>query len=436
MNKFLALFARHWAKNRVKLILTLTAVALGTGILILSFTASLLLKEQVSDELARNGSILYVANGTWGSDGTIEQERPSEWDSAAPSLVAEGGYTITGAVPITMPPFDEIRAGDKSYRLRSAVGTAPGYFEITGLEIIHGSPMTEEDISLGSKKVWLSRETAELLFGSAAGAVGQRVQPPGMAFGRGMGRDRQQNLIVSYTVAGVFENPSEVARRTYGLGDLVLPYSALIPAGGNAQMMLNFMSGLFMIGSTEPSVEKAAAEVSGILASAYGEDTQVTVWEGTPRGVSTYYEELRQAVSIFTVAVNILGMVLLVTSSLGIFSIMVVESLSRRRDIALERALGASQGAVVREFWSWSFALSLLGGVLGLLLALILAGPVFGTIAPLLGELSGALTGSLTLNPLAVLGGLALAMGCGGVLGLLPAVSAVQGGIADVLREA
>ncbi len=129
-------------------------------------------------------------------------------------------------------------------------------------------------------------------------------------------------------------------------------------------------------------------------------------------------------------------MVLLVTSSLGIFSIMVVESLSRRRDIALERALGASQGVVVREFWSWSFALSLLGGVLGLLLALILAGPVFGTMAPLLGELSGAFTGSLTLNPLAVLGGLALAMGCGGVLGLLPAVSAVQGGIADVLREA
>ncbi len=425
MNKFLALFARHWAKNRIKLILTLSAVALGTGILILSFTASLLLKEQVSDELARNGSILYVANGTWGNDGTIEQERPSEWDSAAPSLAAEGGYTITGAVPITMPPFDEIRAGDKSYRLRSAVGTAPGYFNITGLEIIHGSPMTEQDISLGSKKVWLSRE-----------AVGQRVQPPGMAFGRGMGRDRQQNLIVSYTVAGVFENPSEVARRTYGLGDLVLPYSSLIPAGGNAQMMLNFMSGLFMIGSTEPSVEKVAAEVSGILASAYGDDTAVTVWEGTPRGVSTYYEELRQAVSIFTVAVNILGMVLLVTSSLGIFSIMVVESLSRRRDIALERALGASQGAVVREFWSWSFALSLLGGILGLLLALILAGPVFGTIAPLLGELSGALTGSLTLNPLAVLGGLALALGCGGVLGLLPAVSAVQGGIADVLREA
>ena len=137
--------------------------------------------------------------------------------------------------------------------------------------------------------------------------------------------------------------------------------------------------------------------------------------------------------NIFTVAVNILGMVLLLTSSLGIFSIMVMEALNRRRDIALERALGASRGKVVKEFWSWSFILSLLGALGGTLLALVLAKPVLGTLAPLVGEFSQTFSGKIRLP--AALGGIALALGCGGLLGLLPAFSAVRDNIADGLRE-
>jgi putative ABC transport system permease protein len=140
-------------------------------------------------------------------------------------------------------------------------------------------------------------------------------------------------------------------------------------------------------------------------------------------------------VNIFTIAVNILGIVLLVISSLGIFSIMVVEALGKRRDIALERAIGASQGVVVREFWTWSTSLSCIGAVLGIVLALVLAKPVLGSLAPLVGEVGDDFAKAAGIQAGAIFAGLALALGCGGVLGLLPALSAVKGNISETLRE-
>ena len=434
MKKFLALFIRHWAKGPGKLLLTLFAVALGTGILILSFSTSMILKEQITDQLHQGGSVLFVANGEWGADGEIDQERPPQWDSEAPANVVAYGGTISYAAPVVIPNIDEITVGNSSYTLRSAVATAPEYFEIMGLDIVAGVYMTDTDIEQGGvKKVWISQEMAEMLFGSSEEAIGKFVIPPGQKISRGLGRNQEQNLITQYRVAGVFSSPSEVARRSFGIGDVIFPYTSQIPPEMNLQVMKNYMSGIFAVKSSESSVEKVQAEVGQILTTLYGDDVSVTVWEGNPKGVSTYQEELRQAVTIFSVSVNILGIVLLLTSSLGIFSIMVVEALSRRRDIALERALGASQLQVVKEFWSWSFLLSCLGAILGVVFSLILAKPVLNTIVPLVGEFSGDT--ALHLSPLAVLGGVSLALVCGGILGLLPAFSAVKGHIADVLRE-
>jgi len=263
--------------------------------------------------------------------------------------------------------------------------------------------------------------------------VGQKVIPPGMRFQRNNGRS--QDLLTQYNVAGIYRNPPEVARRSYGIADLITSVTAILPSEGNVTRKMDFMSERFVVSSNESSVDKVHSDISQIVENNYGYDISLVVWEGTPKGESTYMEELRQSVSIFTVSVNILGIVLLLTSSLGIFSIMVVEALGRKREIALERSLGASQMRVVKEFWSWSIMLSILGAVIGIILAFILAKPVLGTMAPLLGELSENFAEASGVKINSVAAGFFLAIGCGGFLGLLPAFSAVKGNISDTLRE-
>jgi len=436
MRKFISLFLRHWAKSPVKISLTVLSVALGTGILVLSFSISANLAKQVTEPLAKGGTVLYVQNGTIKSDGSIERVdgRP-QWDSDAPGKVKSDVAGVEQAVTVTMTPFDQVQAAGKSWRVRSAVGSAPDYFDVFGLKMVAGVGMTDADVDSGTKKIWLSEDFAKVIWGSAEAAIGQSVQPPGRMFGRGPGGDDQQNLIQNYTVAGVFRSPTEVSRRSYGIGDAVFPYTSVIPAGQNAALMKSFFSSTFVVRAVGVGTEKLTANIQSSLAANYGQDVSVAVWEGSPRGASTYLKELRQAVSIFSVSVNVLGLVLVLISSLGIFSVMVVESLGRRKEISLERALGASQGLVLREFWSWSVGLSLLGAILGLGFAFALASPVLGTLAPLVGEVSAQFKSAAGLDPWAVLGGVALALGCGGILGLLPALSAVKGSIADTLRE-
>lgn len=436
MQKFISLFLRHWAKSPVKISLTILSVALGTGILILSFSVSALLQREVTDQLEKGGTVLYVQNGTVKSDGTIERidGRP-EWDSQAPEKVRSDVAGVEQAVIVATVPFDEVQAAGKSWRVRSVIGSEPDYLDVFGLELVAGVPMTSSDVDSGTKKLWLSEEMATLMFGSAEAAVGQAVQPPGMLFARGPGGNDQRNLIQTYLVAGVYQTPNEVTRRSYGIGDAVFPYTSVLPGGGNAAVMKSFFASTFVVRAVGVNPDKLNASIRSSLAANYGDNVSVAVWEGSPRGASTYLQELRQAVDIFTVSVNVLGVVLLAISSLGIFSVMVVESLGRRKEISLERALGASQVLVLQEFWSWSVSLSLLGAVIGLVLAWALSGPVLGTLTPLVGEVSTQFS-SAGLDLGAVVAGLLLALGCGGILGLLPAFSAVKGTIADTLREA
>ncbi len=433
MKKFLTLLLRHWVKTPVKILLTISAVSLGTGILILSFSAGKILDEQVVDKMNDNGIIVNVVNGEWSADGSVEMERPSQWDSNIFNSLISDSDSISSAALLMNDPFTEVTVNGKSYILRSSAGTDPSYFDVYSLEIISGLPMTQQDYDSGFKKIWISEEMAVMLFGSAEKAIGGKVIPPGTRFQRGPGRS--QDLLTQYSVAGVYADPSEVARRSYGISDLIVPLTAMLPNDDNANRMLDFMSGKMVVKSSETSVDKLNSEISQIVENNYGYDINLLVWEGTPKGESSYMEELRQAVSIFTVSVNILGIVLLLTSSLGIFSIMVVEALGKKREIALERSLGASQIRVVKEFWTWSIMLSLMGAVIGVILAFILAGPVLGTMAPLLGELSGNFSEASGVRFTSIVAGFLLALGCGGILGLLPAFSAVKGNIAETLRE-
>ena len=435
MKKFFTLLLRHWMKTPVKIMLTITAVALGTGILIISFSAGSILESEVVSKMNDNGIILYGANGEWTSDGSLEMERPSQWDKSIFEKLVIDSPSISDAALIMVNPVDEVTVNGITYQVRSSVGTDPSYFDIFSLHMVNGTAMTAEDYDSAFKKVWISEDSAITLFGSADAAMGSKIAPPGSRFQRGSSQNRIQELITQYSVAGVFKTPSEVARRSYGISDIIFPVTSLLPSGDSAARILDFMSGRFVVKSSQTSVEKVNGEIAQIIENNYGPDISLLVWEGKPGGVSTYMEELRQAVSIFTVSVNILGIVLLLTSSLGIFSIMVVEALGRKREIALERSLGASQIRVIKEFWSWSIMLSFFGAAIGVILAFIFANPVLGTMAPLLGELSGDFSAAAGLKIPSIIAGFLLALGCGGILGLLPAFSAVKGNISDTLRE-
>jgi putative ABC transport system permease protein len=307
MKKLITTLLRHWVKTPVKISLTLLAVALGTGILILSFSASQIIQDEITSSMNKDGIVLQVVNGEWGDNGQIEMERPSNFDASVTSKLVTDSSTILYSAVVSNIPVQYLTVNGKSYQIRSAIGTDQSYLQVFSLDIIAGSPMTQTDYDTGLKKVWVSRETAEILFNSPENAIGKQVSPPATVNRRG----DESTTINYYSVAGVYENPSEVARRAYGIADVIFPVTSMVSGNNMSKRILDFMAGSMVIRSSSTSIEKVTAEVNQVIANNYGDDIKVTVWEGNSRGVSTYMEELRQTVSIFSVSVRILGIVLL-----------------------------------------------------------------------------------------------------------------------------
>ncbi len=434
MKKFFVMLIRQWAQSPIKVLLTLLAVSLGTFILILSFSVTNIIQSEVTDVLNEQGVIVHVANGEWSSDGGIDQNRPSEWDASAKDYLISDTDTVEYAAIVSFAPFAELTIDGSSYNLRSAVGTEPSYFDVYDLLLIAGNPMTDEDIDQGSRKTWISESTAIALFGSAEEAIGEWVQPPGMQMGRGM-NNKQENVVTLYSVTGVYGDPSEITRKSYGIGDLIIPYTALLPSGINSNMAKNLMSGMMVVKSSDTSIDSAESTIRQTLTQNYGDDIDIIVWEGSTQGETTYMHDLRKTVDVFTVSVNILGIVLMLVSTLGVFSIMLVEALSRKKHIALERALGASKGRIIKEFWSWSISMSFFGVVIGAIIAYFACPSVLSTIAPLVGDLSSELDLSSGIDLMALLESTILVLGFGGLFGLLPALPVVNDNISDVLKE-
>ena len=185
------------------------------------------------------------------------------------------------------------------------------------------------------------------------------------------------------------------------------------------------------------SVEKAESRIRAILEHEYGDDLMLGVWEGLPNSSAPLIEESRKSVSSFALAVSILGFIILATSSIGIFSVMLVEVLNRTRDIGLRRALGTSRAGIRRFFIGQAIYFSIIGSVVGTGLAVAFYRTIGNYLTPLF-DSAGFRAADIALTlpgplPVAIAVGSALVFGV--LFGFFPALSAARTPIIECIRE-
>ena len=301
-------------------------------------------------------------------------------------------------------PLTVLMSGVETANGKSALlfGVDPGFDQIISLKIVDGRTFRDRDVADGTRSCIIGTDLADLL--GASGQIGQKIPL------------NVNGNILEFEIVGVARTGSagllQGALGSYVPTMIYVPYSALyaqIDGIENQQVVVRLKS----------QSDDNASALTRILQRRFGKSQSYQV-----HSLIQEQDTLNRILDLITnVLTGIAGIALLV-ACLNILTTMLVQVRERRREIAIKKAIGASNGDILLEFLLESIRLSGIGAGIGIAAA-------GGCIAAVRWIWSVPAVLSLK-SAIIVLG---IAMGSGALFGVYPAGRAAHSDPIEGLRD-
>lgn len=264
---------------------------------------------------------------------------------------------------------------------------------VISVETIKGEKIKYSDIVSKNMLCQIDEETAKKLFGNK-NPIGEKID----VFLCG-----QTN---TFTVKGIVKESSSILQTSVGelLPNIIyIPFTTLQKIMGNSkinQIAVNF-SGEF---SNEVCIEKIKSVINN--KKIYSSNLHI-------EDLNKQRNTLNNLLSIITVVLKLIGGISLIVSGIGIMTIMLVTVNEKTKEIGIKKSIGARKSNIIFEFLFESAFISGIGGIIGTILMIItvlIAGVFFDI--------------SIIINFKTVLFTLSVAILCGIIFGVYPAIKA------------
>jgi putative ABC transport system permease protein len=323
--------------NKVRAILTMLGVIIGSACIVLVVTVALAGKRYIIGEIEGVGANLVHASVIHSGPVTLADEiTPADLEAVKANIptVVEAAGTNDMAMSTSV--------NGKEYPIY-LVGVTAGFQKIRNLLVLQGRYLDQDDLRTQSKVCLLTPELADLLFPSES--------PLGKDIGIGE---------LHFTVIGVYKERVG----SFGLTE-IRPESVIVPFS-----LIKYYTGTeffktFYVQADKPEdVPMVTSQVRQVLESRHRSEAKYRV-----ENLAGILETAHSISLALTVLLILVALIALTISGIGIMNIMLVTVTERTREIGIRKAIGARRDSILYQFLMEALLISGTGALVGIVIA-------------------------------------------------------------------
>jgi putative ABC transport system permease protein len=326
--------------NKVRAMLTMLGVVIGSACIVLVVTVALAGKRYIIGQIEAVGANLVYAelihSGSARSFTLADEITPADLQAVRQSV--PGAVEAAGTVDIPMSLSVEGREHPINL-----VGVTSGFQKIRNLVVLKGRFLDQDDMMTQSKVCLLTPSLATLMFDT---------ESP-------LGRDIRVGEL-HFTVVGVFkERVSTFGQTEIRKESVIVPFSLIKYYTGT-----DYLHILYVQADGPEDVPGVTREVADVLQSRHRAEAKYNV-----DNLAGILEAAHKISLALTVLLVLIALIALTISGIGIMNIMLVTVTERTREIGIRKAIGARRDAILYQFLMEALLISGTGALAGIIIA-------------------------------------------------------------------
>lgn len=324
--------------NKMRSFLTMLGIIIGVMALVILVSLVSGTTSSVTDTINKLGSNLVgvsVSNdygNPFRKEDLDELVKRPNISSAAP--VASG--SMTGKYKSTSKTV-------------TVYGTTEDYFKIRNLELSIGRLLKNSDYENHTNVCVISSEMAEKLVGFTS-CLNEEISLNGTKF----------------KIIGVLKENKDASALASIMGsgnlDAYIPYSSHVRLSTDTS---NYVRTFYLSAAEGSTTESVKNTINRILLERFNYDEDAFTVQST----DSIEDAMGNITAILSILLGGIAGISLVVGGIGIMNIMLVTVTERTREIGIRKAIGASRGAILRQFLIEAVVLCMIGCAIGIFLS-------------------------------------------------------------------
>ena len=325
------------AGNKLRAALTMLGIIIGVMALVILVSLVSGATSSVSSTIEALGSNLLTVTVSDDKNAPVTFEDLEEWTRESDAIGL--------AAPVATESMTAKHGSDSD--TVSVYGTTSACYDIQGLKLKLGRFLKTADVENVTNVCVINAGAATELVGYED-CLGESVSLNGMKF----------------TVVGVLDDDEASLTSAFGSNTYAayVPYTSLVRL---SETVTTELSSFYVSAAEGHEVQDADSALTAILMERFdGDDDAFDI-------VSTDSIEsaMESITSTLTILLGGIAAISLLVGGIGIMNIMLVTVTERTREIGIRKAIGATRGAILRQFLIEAVVLSMCGCLIGIFLS-------------------------------------------------------------------